>query len=224
MPHGEARRRLSEVTKHSISVPRSARYFVEGDPAGAAEAWFVLHGYGELAAEFLEGFAELFAPERVFVAPEGLSRFYRSRGTGPVGASWMTKVAREDEIADTVRYLDAVYGTVFAGLDPAARVHVLGFSQGAASAFRWAALGLSRADRLTLWGEGVPSDVDLEKHRARLERVEIALVSGRSDEFHDERKLEADVERLRAAGLVHRVIRFDGGHEIDQATLRGLAR
>ncbi len=208
---------------NSISVPRSARYFVEGDPAGATEAWFVLHGYGELADEFLEGFAELFALERVLVAPEGLSRFYRRRGTGPVGASWMTKVAREDEIADTVRYLDAVYGTVLRGLDPTARVHVLGFSQGAASAFRWAALGLSRIDRLTLWAEGVPGDVDLEKHRARLERIEITLVAGRSDEFRDERKIESDVERLRAARLTHRVIRFDGGHELDRPTLRGLA-
>ena len=43
-----------------ISIPRTARYFLRGDPsAGPAEVWFVLHGYGQLADDFLAGFDAL---------------------------------------------------------------------------------------------------------------------------------------------------------------------
>ena len=60
---------------------------------------------------------------------------------------------RATDIADYVSYLDTLYEHVRATVPaPAARVHVLGFSQGAATASRWAALGRSVIDRLILWG------------------------------------------------------------------------
>ncbi len=49
----------------------------------------------------------------------------------------MTKEDRENEIADYVDFLDAVFGEV---VTPGARVTVLGFSQGVATAARWLAL------------------------------------------------------------------------------------
>ncbi len=210
---------------HSISVPRTVRFFVAGDPRGAfREAWFVLHGYGQLADGFLEEFAGLADGSRLIVAPEGLSRFYQREGSGPVGASWMTKLAREDEIGDYVRYLDAVYAQLLGAVAPHdVRVHALGFSQGAATAFRWTALGVSRVDRLTLWAGGVPPDLDLARHRERLERVELTLVVGERDEFLDERRVAAEAERLRSAGLAHRLVSFAGGHRLDDATLARLA-
>jgi predicted esterase len=212
------------VHERSISVPRQGRYALLGDPdAGSAETWFVLHGYGELAPDFLGRFAALAGPSRLLVAPEALSRFYLGRGTGTVGASWMTRVAREEEIADYVRYLDAVYGAVLGTLDPRSHVHVLGFSQGGATAFRWAALGNARVDGLTLWGAGVPEDVDLAARGRALARIELVLVLGRSDETLGAEEPARSVERLGRASLVARVVRFDGGHELDAATLEALA-
>ena len=206
----------------SFSVPRTARVATRGRAELAREAWFVLHGYGQLAADFVDDFAAV-ADGRFLAAPEGLSRFYLKDGQGPVGASWMTREAREEEIDDYVRYLDAVYGRLLASVSPSMPVHVLGFSQGAATATRWAVLGFVRVDRLTLWGGGVPPDLDLERHGAKLRAMELTLVVGERDALVSAKRAAAEVERLLAARIPHRVVRFDGGHRLDDETLRRLA-
>src|SRR2546430_15583039 len=130
-----------------LETPRAARYFTLGIPETAGDIWVVCHGYGHLASRFLEKFRALEAPGRCIVAPEGLSRFYLTESPSErrVGASWMTREDRLHEIADYVRYLDAVYREVLGRVEgPAARVTALGFSQGAATVSRWAALGQSR--------------------------------------------------------------------------------
>src|SRR2546428_11922672 len=160
IPHwGEA-----YVKEHHIGVSRTARYFALGDPARAGEVWFACHGYGQLAARFLEKLRVLDGGHRSLVAPEGLSRFYLSESPTErrVGASWMTREDRLAEIEDYVRYLDAVYAAVFESLDRAGvTVHALGYSQGASTVSRWAALGKAKIDRLTLWGGAVPPGLDL---------------------------------------------------------------
>src|SRR2546430_12104530 len=79
-----------------------------------------------------------------------------------VGASWMTREDRLVEIEDYVRYLDAVHDHVRGGMrsEPVS-VHAIGFSQGAGTVSRWAALGKTHVDRLVLWGGGIPPDLDL---------------------------------------------------------------
>ena len=211
----------AEFGEHSISVPRTARYVSQGS-ADAREVWFCLHGYGETARGFLEGFAELRAAGRYFLAPEALSRFYRSGGGGEVGASWMTRAARDSEIEDYVRYLDAVYGAALGSLEPQARIHVLGFSQGASTALRWALLGSARVDHLTLWGGDVPPELDLEALRQRLGRLSLVLVAGERDRFYGPR-IERDARTLADAGAAVRVVRFEGGHRLDRSTLAALA-
>lgn len=209
---------------YSISIPRTARFFTIGGEGGdPAEVWFVLHGYGQLAEGFLFEFDHLASDDRRIVAPEALSRFYLERGDGAVGASWMTKQAREEEIGDYVRYLDSVYAHLFGNLKPQAKVHVLGFSQGAATAFRWAALGVSRIDSLTLWAGGVPPDVDLVQRRASLDGLPITLVVGSKDEQMDQSRANQESGRLMNASLPHRVVRFEGGHRLDSETLSRLA-
>jgi predicted esterase len=209
--------------EHHVRVSRTARYLSLGDPGPAIrEVWFVLHGYGQLAARFLSGFAALADGSRLIVAPEALSRFYLDpAGREKVGASWMTREDRLNEIADYVRYLDAVSAEVLGRLDRGAvRVHVLGFSQGTATASRWAAFGTPRVDRLVLWGGEVPPDLDLAAARERLASLDLELVVGSRDELYTPKVLARDEERLREAGIPHRVIRFQGGHEIDDAVLR----
>src|SRR5206468_3354730 len=80
------------------------------------------------------------------------------------GASWMTREDRLHEIDDYVRYLDAVHAQVASGK---ARVTALGFSQGTATACRWAAFGSARIDRLIVWGGEVPPDLDLGDTRVK---------------------------------------------------------
>ncbi len=204
--------------EHHLSVPRSARYVTLGNEAAPVEIWFVLHGYGQLAARFLRGFAPLDDGTRLIVAPEGLSRFYLdSGGSAKIGASWMTREDRLTEIADYVRYLDALYAAV--GGATAQRVVVLGFSQGTATAARWLALGAARADRLILWGGEVPPDLDLDAARARWSRTAVLLVAGTTDRFITAKVLARDEARLREHNIGYRVERFEGGHEVVREVL-----
>ena len=139
-----------ESTVHHLEVTRTARYHVLGDAHGDwGTVWYALHGYAQLAGDFLRACRPLGAGGALVVAPEGLSRFYPEGGSGAVAASWMTSEDREAEIADTVGYLR----TLDASLRPAGReACALGFSQGAAAASRLVVLGGLRPRRLVLWG------------------------------------------------------------------------
>ena len=63
--------------EHHITVERSARYVTLGPRDGTArEIWFALHGYGQLAGDFIRLFGALDDGTRAIVAPEALNRFY----------------------------------------------------------------------------------------------------------------------------------------------------
>ena len=214
------------MEEHHLSVPRSARYFTIGaDPRTAREIWFVLHGYGQLAGRFLRHFVSLGDGERTVVAPEGLSRFYlESDARDKVGASWMTREDRLAEIDDYVHYLDVVFAEVTRERRPAGGIHVLGFSQGTATASRWLAQGRARADRLILWGGEVPPDLDLARARERWERTTLLFVAGSTDQFITAKVLARDEQRLKDHGIAYRVERFEGGHEVVPEVLQRIVQ
>jgi predicted esterase len=209
------------MREHSFPTPRSARYFTLGSPSAGAALWFVCHGYGQLASRFLERFGPLEKEGRCIVAPEGLSRFYLTDSPAErrVGASWMTREDRLHEIDDYVHYLDALHTTI---VPQGAPVTALGFSQGTATVCRWAALGSSRIDRLIVWGGEVPPDLDLARAAPRLRATRLTFVYGTRDQFFTPKIVAATESRLRAHEITYELISFDGGHEIDDATLRSL--
>src|SRR3989442_2506581 len=216
------------MREHHLIVPRSARYFTLGELGpGTRDVWFVCHGYGQLAGRFLRQFEPLMDGTRFVVAPEGLSRFYLESGRGrneQVGASWIAGEDRLSEIADYVRYLDALQAEIFRDVDrDAVRVHLLGFSQGTATVSRWTALGAVRPERMILWGGEVPPDLDLAAAAERLRRVRIILVPGEEDQYITPKAVARDEARLREQGLSYEERRFSGGHELDVGVLRGLA-
>jgi predicted esterase len=156
------------------------------------------------------------------VAAEGLSRFYTKGGDGRVGASWMTRDDRQAEIADYVRYLDQVHEHVRppAGVP----VRLLGFSQGAATACRWAAYGGTVApDRVVLWGGDVPPDLDWGRAAERLRRIRFTLVAGTADPYMPRDAVERSADRLGERGMPPEVVWFDGGHHLNSGVLRALA-
>jgi len=210
------------MQEHPFSTSRSARYFTLGAPAHAADLWFVCHGYGQLASRFLERFRPIEAG-RCIVAPEGLSRFYLTESPTErrVGASWMTREDRLHEIDDYVRYLDGLYAMV---VPRDARVTALGFSQGTATACRWTAIGSSRVDRLIVWGGEVPPDLDLTDTRVaeRLRAAKLTLVFGTRDQLFTPKIIAATESRLREQKIPYELVPFEGGHDIDEATLRRL--
>jgi predicted esterase len=210
-----------------IRIERSARMFVLGDAATAKELWVVCHGYGQLAARFIRDFEHITTSERVIVAPEGLHRFYLDPPPAPaanrrVGATWMTREDRETDIADYVAYLD----TVVEAITPHGTrlpVRALGFSQGSATVFRWAALGRTRIAELILWSGEVPPDVDMQPAAERLRQTRITVVHGTTDLLQPPRLARRQLELLDAAGLSYRTLTFDGGHTLDRVLLAGIA-
>lgn len=218
-----------------LVVRRTARLALRGPAEGPVrEWWIVLHGYGQLAGAFLDGLGAIDDGTRLLVAPEALSRFYegtveervRRKGEQVVGASWMTKEARLDDIADNTAYLDAVHAwgaehlrATGAGAPP---LTVLGFSQGAATTVRWVQAGTASVARHVVWGSTMPPDADLGP-ASPLRRADTSLVIGARDQFATEKLVGAERARLDAAGFPYRFASFDGGHRLDDATLRALA-
>lgn len=221
---------MSPSREHHLSVSRTARYWTLGDEDGPAEVWIVLHGYKQLARRFLRRFEPIDRVGRLIVAPEGLSRFYVSSGGGRhgvesiVGASWMTREDRLVEIDDYVAYLDRLAERVLSGVggtDPS--ITVLGFSQGVATACRWVTMGSVKADRLLLWGDFLPPDLDVARAERALQDTELVLVRGSEDPALSRKLAAEEAERLEASSLRPRRVDYDGGHEIHEATLRTLA-
>ncbi len=216
--------------EHHLTVERTARYFtIEPAEEGAArEVWFGLHGYAQLAEKFLRVFEGLDDGTRLIVAPEALARFYLHpdpppTGVGHIGASWMTREDRLSEIADNVAYLDALARHVFRRVPrESVALRVLGFSQGALAAARWAAQGTTRVDQLILWGGALPPELDVAAAPA-LGRLPVLLVWGEDDDYYDPAKVAHDEKRLADAGVACRVVTFAGGHQVKRDLLLRLA-
>ena len=210
-----------------LSVPRTARYYTLGEPGAAvSEVWIVCHGYGQLAAAFLAPFERISSPARLIVAPEALSRYYLDRARAPndppprVGASWMTREDRDHEIVDQVAYLDALHDLVRPPAQASrVRLRVLGFSQGVATVGRWLAQGRARADEVILWAGAFPPDVDLGPFARRLGGAPVVLVAGSRDELASWMAADSQLQRFTDAGIAARLVSFDGGHRLDDATL-----
>ena len=66
----------SPTRSEAIAVRRTARLALLG-PEGPAvrELWYVMHGYGQLAAPFIESFRAVDDGTRLIMAPEAHSRF-----------------------------------------------------------------------------------------------------------------------------------------------------
>ena len=213
---------------HQIIVRRTARYCTLGGGADVRTVWFALHGYRQLADRFIRNFGAVASPSRMIVAPEALNRFYldddglKPHGPdSPVGATWMTRHDRETEIRDYVAYLDAL-DRALAAPEGVLRV-TLGFSQGAATAARWAVLGQQRLDRLVLWGGILPHDLRIEDHAERLQALAPVIVCGERDPALSIERAQAEVARLGEHGIGATLLSHPGGHVVTPEALRRLA-
>jgi len=211
--------------QHDIEFQFRARYYKQGEiNASTRQVWFVLHGYGQLAQYFIRKFSVLEQHHICVIAPEGLSKFYlenfeagKGRKSNRVGATWMTRENRETDIKNYIRYLNTVHEKEIGSKN--IPVSILGFSQGSATASRWATQPNLKYDRLILWAGVFPPDMDFEIGRQILQQKEVLMVYGNKDPFlTDDRftEMKAITEKL-AANI--KTITFDGEHDIDSETL-----
>ena len=167
----------------------------------------------------------------MIVAPEALNRFYLDtspRPHGPdakIGATWMTREDRENEIRDYVRYLDQLTATIVrqneGGKPP--RLMLFGFSQGVATVCRWFTLGKTEPDAVVLWSGHVPFDLNVDVAADRWRSTPVFVVWGSEDAKVNAPGIERDRVRFESAGVSSSRLEFQGGHELDAPTLQQLA-
>ncbi|MEO8295629.1 MAG: phospholipase [Gemmatimonadota bacterium] len=207
------------MREHHLTVSRRARYYTLGEPATARHVWIACHGYGQLAQKFLTYLATLDNGQRLLVAPEALSRFYHEQGRGPVGASWMTREDREQEIHDYVAYLDQLASTIQSELRSPATFYGLGFSQGVATLSRWLTGGTTCMGGAAFWAGTIPADLDDARLGERLRGLPVALAAGSTDEFLPKSWLSQEQARLERLGVSCLTFPFHGGHRLDRTVL-----
>ena len=196
--------------EHEIAALVHGRYLLEtpSDPVGCPLV-VGFHGYGENADRHLEELRRLPGASRwALCAVQALHPFYYR--TGEVIASWMTRLQRERAILDNVHYVAGVVAEIQRQLPVSNRLAYLGFSQGAAMAYRAAAAAGHPCQGVVVLGGDVPPELE-GRDLARFPPV--LLGRGTSEEWYDAAKMEHDVELLRRKGVDVRPCVFEGGHE-----------
>ena len=216
--------------EHHINVTRTARFYTLGaSPREARSIWFLCHGYSQLGVDFIQYFRPLLDGATLLVAPEALMRFYLdsdAAGKGKqsrVGATWMTREDRLNDIQDYVRYLDSVYEEILGTADRSrVQFNILGFSQGVATVARWVVASRYVPDSVIAWGGTLPPDLDLDMLKRRLDQASLYIVIGTADEYVPPGLLEREERRLESGDIEYELIRFDGGHHISRTVLAQL--
>lgn len=211
--------------EQSLHVQRTARYATLGKAnPDTREVWVVMHGYGQLVRYFIRHFRPLDDGSRFILAPEGLSRYYLGDGVFErVGASWMTKEDRLEEIEDQRRYLNQVLSHTTSDINWAnTKLVLLGFSQGAATAWRW----LLRGDlpvsptAIAIWAGMPPQDLEgIDRHPD----LRIFAAWGDADPFVTPERAQLLTQLLEASGRPVTTFPFVGKHTLDGDTLLKMA-
>jgi len=213
---------MVQLKKYNVQVPRTARFYeLNSVQPTTKNIWIVFHGYGQLAEYFIKHFEKLDPKENTVIALEGLSRFYVEGLTGRVGASWMTKEDRKDEIIDQSNYVNAVLES--RNIDPKneeQRTVVLGFSQGTTTAIRWLVNNGIRPDQLILWAGSFPHDVDTNDHQNILKDLPVHFAYGDEDPFLKHINVEEKMGEFDVMGMKLKIWPFNGKHTMDKPTLQ----
>ncbi len=200
----------------TTSFAYQARHYTWGHLGpGTKRIWFVAHGYGQLAAFFLRKFALLDPAQHYVIAPQGLSKHYLEGFTGRVGAVWMTREDRLNEIANYLRYLDGVWAAETGNVDLNGKeIYLFGFSQGTATICRWLVHAGLAAHKLILWAGEIPPDVLAQLSGSQIPHRGLCYVHGDQDELVTAAQVERHLQTIAGPGLVPEVVRYPGGHTV----------
>lgn len=193
----------------AIETTIHGRVLVRPPDAGPAAGLLVaFHGYAQSAEDMLEEIERIPGGRRWRMASvQGLHRFYARRDQRVV-ASWMTRQDRDQAIVDNVTYVSRVVQSVHVGTEP---IVFVGFSQGAAMAYRAALLGPHHASGIVAVAGDVPPELKQSGAPARWPPVLVGV--GSDETWYSPAKVEADMAFLESAGVPAELVRFAGGHE-----------
>ncbi len=207
---------------HYLSVSKSARYYLSGPLDSTYRGvCFVLHGYGQLAEFFIRPFTDKALRDVLFIAPEGLHRFYLDGSKGRVGASWMTKEDRLKDIDDYCDYLDQLreYIVPQVSLIHPTEIGVLGFSQGAATACRWLSHSEHSFSYLVNYAGLYPPDLPESQALNKMQKTRVVHALGDRDEYISVERMTESLREFKQSGFPGELKVFSGTHKIYPAVV-----
>ncbi len=181
-----------------------------------------MHGYGQLADWFGKRFERWASKERLFLFPEGPHRFYVQGTAGRVGASWMTKEDRLNDIQDQFDYLEGLTTGYIRDLPKSTRIHVLGFSQGVATALRWLDKSTLPINSLICWAGTFPPDINYKLNTSKFQGIKLHACFGDADEFIPVEKARGLVDQLQDQAIDIKPHFYTGGHRLKLELLHEL--
>ena len=204
------------MIKKTLQIEKKARYFLLGNPGNDTSiVWVVLHGYGMLSEFFIQKFKKLENKNTLILAPEALNRFYIDTNYGRVGASWMTKDERQDDIKENIKYLNSLMDQIIKEIGHNRfKINVLGFSQGGATACRWLFKSGLKFENLIMWAGDIPKDTLTEENRLKWSDMNTHLVMGKKDELINEEMKAKFLKLVTDYKLDYKLTLYDGDHRV----------
>ncbi len=205
---------IAHTVYYSVQVP---------ERKGPHPLLIVLHGFGQVAGQFIKVFEPLAKKGILVAAPQGAHQFYTHLKKGQVGFSWLTRYERDQSVVDFVGYMEQFYKLLQERFEvDSQRVFMLGFSQGVSMAYRtWAHSSLPVRGVIACGGDLPP---DIVEQLDSLPPIRILLVHGRQDEDVSPEKAKEALEHLTAHGLESELLDFEGGHVVPSRALPRVER
>lgn len=199
-----------------LRIERSQRVYVS--EARGTKNLLLLHGYGQLGKYFANKF-HAFENDYRIVIPEGLHRFYIEGFSGRVGASWMTKEDRLQDIAEQRIYLNKVLDAYQLEVK---NTVLLAFSQGIATAARWMHADLLEFEQVIFWAGNFPPDLSIDEHQEYWSKQKLHYVFGRQDEFFSEERVQELYRDLNKRALYFKTHSGEFKHDINRDVLEAV--
>ena len=211
--------------KKQISISKTGKYSQIGKCSKKINnVWIVLHGYGMLSEYFVKKFECIIDETTLVIAPEATNRFYLGNNYNRVGASWMTKLDKEQEISDNILFLDKLFSIIKKEIGhDNFKLNTLGFSQGGPALVRWLMSNKLNTNSLILWGSDIPKDSLVTENKSRWNSINLKIVIGKNDEYINEEKKQEFVGVVKSYGLKYDLIEYEGSHKIIEEELKKIA-
>ena len=211
--------------KKQISISKTGKYSQIGKCSKKINnVWIVLHGYGMLSEYFVKKFECIINETTLVIAPEATNRFYLRDNYTRVGASWMTKLDREQEISDNILFLDKLFSIIKKEIGhDNFKLNTLGFSQGGPTLVSWLMSNKLNTNSLILWGSDIPKDSLVIENKSRWNSMNLKIVIGKNDEYINEEKKQEFVGVVKSYGLKYELIEYEGSHKIIEEELKKIA-
>ncbi len=182
--------------------------------------WILFHGYGQLSKFFMEKFQPFFSEKRLFIVPEAPNHYYLEGFSGRVGANWMTSHEREAAIRNNNVFVNTILENYLYKFANKPKIHVLGFSQGAATASRWVSQLDHKVHTLVLWGGGFAHDLETNVTNQKLSNTKTYIMLGEKDEYINDLAIQKQKALIASLGLKVKEVTYPGGHELSIPELK----